>query len=199
MNGEWGPRRHVAIPCAGVTTWCDPAVSPLPLDKCGYTVNTSLTCFAIQWTHILVTAPVPAVAWVGGATLWRPFRPSVQPKDATIVGQDFPTGLLTVAPLVRGLWVSREGLARPPQVAQGLRAALLHPAMSRGYFVSLSQQMRSSLSSSSSLCSGCSQKPETPSLGRTQPAFPGGPCTCPPQTGSEPPFVCGDTQPSRNC
>lgn len=90
MNGEWGPRRHIAIPCAGVTTWCDPAVSPLPLDKCGYTVNTPLTCFAIQWTHILVKAPVPAVVWVGGATLWRPFRPSVQPKDAIQCGPRFP-------------------------------------------------------------------------------------------------------------
>lgn len=55
------------------------------------------------------------------------------------------------------------------------------------------------LFSSSSFSSGCSQKPENPRLRRTQSTFPGGSCACRPWTGNEPPSVCGNREPSRNC
>lgn len=85
---------------------------------------------------------------------------------------------------------------RPLQVMQGLRC-LLYVARLCEYVLSLTDALLS-LFSFSSLCSDCSQKPDTLSLWRTQPAFPGSPCACRLQTGSELPSVCGDRGPSGN-
>lgn len=85
---------------------------------------------------------------------------------------------------------------RPLQVTLCL-CCLLYVARRHEYFLNLTDALLS-LFSFSSLCSDCSQKPETLSPWRTQPAFPGGPCACRLQTGSELLSVYGDRGPFRN-
>lgn len=118
--------------------------------------------------------------------------PGVESQE-TDVRKDLQTGLVTEMPSVTEHRVPRvllhKGFAGPLWLSTGSPS---HPAMR--HTASLL-----SLFSFSSLCADCSQKPENIPLRRTQPAFPGGFCACHPQTGSEPPSVCGNREPSRNC